>query len=118
MIKIVIDYKLDNWNNVISYNRVDKYVGAREKKREMNIVKLFLLNTPKIEKYPIKINCIWHTSNLGSDLDNKCIKAVLDQMQEMGILENDNIKHIPEINYKAVKDLKDYLVMEIEEQDE
>ena len=113
--KIIIDYKLDNWNQVIAHNRADKYVGAREKKREMNIVKLFLLNTPKIEKYPIKLNCIWHTSNLGSDLDNKCIKAVLDQMQEMGILENDNIKHINEINYKAVKDLKDYLVIEIEE---
>ena len=115
MIKIVIDYKLENWNEVIAHNRASKYDGAREKKREMNIVKLFLLNTPKIEKYPIKINCIWHTSNLGSDLDNKCIKAVLDQMQEMNILENDNIKHIREINYKAVKDLKDYLVMEIEE---
>lgn len=115
MEKIIIDYKLDNWNNVISYNRVDKYVGAREKKREMNIIKLFLLNTPKIEKYPIKINCIWHTTNLGSDLDNKCIKAVLDQMQEMGILKNDNCKHITEINYKVQKDLKDYLEMEIEE---
>jgi len=115
MLKIVIDYKLDNWNDIINCNRVNKYEGAKQKKREMNIVKLFLLNTPKIEKYPIKINCIWHTNNLGSDLDNKCIKAVLDQMQEMNILENDNIKHIREINYKAVKDLKDYLVMEIEE---
>ena len=115
MQKIIIDYKLDNWNDVISHNRADKYVGAREKKREMNIVKLFLLNTPKIEKYPIKLNCIWHTSNLGSDLDNKCIKAVLDEMQELGILENDNCKHINEINYKVQKDLKDYLVIEIEE---
>ena len=113
--KIIIDYKLDNWNQVIAHNRADKYVGAREKKREMNIVKLFLLNTPKIEKYPIRLNCTWHTTNLGSDLDNKCLKAVLDQMQEMGILENDNIKHITEINSKAVKDLKDYLVIEIEE---
>lgn len=113
--KIVIDYKLSNWNEIIKYNRVDKYVGAREKKREMNIIKLFLLNTPKIEKYPVKINCIWHTTNMGSDLDNKSIKAVLDQMQEMGILENDNCKHINEINYKVVRDIKDFLVMEIEE---
>lgn len=115
MIKIVIDYKLENWNDVIAHNRASKYDGAREKKREMNIVKLFLLNTPKIENYPVKITCTWHTSNLGSDLDNKCIKAVLDQMQEMGILKNDNCKHITEINYKVHKDLKDYLVMEIEE---
>lgn len=113
--KIIIDYKLDNWNQIINYNRVDKYVGAREKKREMNIIKLFLLNKPKIEKYPIRIKCTWHTTNLGSDLDNKSLKAVLDAMQECGILENDNIKHIPEIQSKAVKDLKDYLVLEIEE---
>lgn len=113
--KIIIDYKLDNWNKTIGYNRINKYVGASEKKKEMNIIKLFLLNTPKIEKYPIRLNCIWHTTNLGSDLDNKSLKAVLDTMQEMGILENDNIKHIPEINSKAVKDLKDFLVIEVEE---
>lgn len=115
MQKIIIDYKLDSWNQVIAHNRADKYVGAREKKKEMNIIKLFLLNTPKIEKYPVKLNCIWHTSNLGSDLDNKCIKAVLDQMQNMGILENDNCKHITEINYKVQKDIKDYLVIDVEE---
>lgn len=115
MIKIVIDYKLDNWNEVIGHNRVNKYEGNREKKREMNIIKLFLLNTPKIEKYPIKINCIWHTNNLGRDLDNMCIKAVLDEMQEIGILKNDNCKCINEINHKVVRDIKDFLIMEIEE---
>lgn len=115
MIKIVIDYKLDNWNEVIGHNRASKYDGAREKKREMNIIKLFLLNTPKIEKYPIKLNCIWHTTNLGRDLDNMCIKAVLDEMQEIGILKNDNCKCINEINHKVVRDIKDFLVMEIEE---
>lgn len=113
--RIVIDYKLDNWNDTIKHNRVNKFEGNREKKREMNIIKLFLLNTPKIEKYPIKINCIWHTTNMGSDLDNKSIKAILDEMQEMGILENDNCKHINEINYKVVRDIKDFLVMEIED---
>ena len=113
--RIIIDYKLDNWNNVISHNRANKYVGASYKKKEMGIVKLFLSNVPKIEKYPIRLNCIWHTTNLGSDLDNKCLKAVLDAMQEVGILKNDNIKHIPEINHKAVKDLKDFLVIEVEE---
>ena len=113
--RIIIDYKLSNWNEIIKYNRIDKYVGARQKKSEMNIIKLFMLNQPKIEKYPIRINCTWHTTNLGSDLDNKSLKAVLDAMQECGILENDNIKHIPEITHKAVKDLKDYLVLEIEE---
>lgn len=113
--KIVIDYKLDNWNDTIAYNRTNKYKGASRKKKEMEIVKLFLLNTPKITKYPIKLNCLWHLTNLGSDLDNKSLKVVLDTMQKCGILENDNIKHIEQINYKAIKDNKDYLEIEIEE---
>lgn len=115
MIKIKIDYKLDTWNQTIAYNRANKFIGARQKKEEMNIIRMFLLNTPKITKYPIKLNCIWHTSNLGSDLDNKSLKAVLDTMQKYGIIENDNIKHIPQINHRAVKDIKDYLEIEIEE---
>lgn len=113
--KIKIDYKLDNWNDTISHNRANKYMGASKKRKEMNIVKLFLLKTPKIKKYPIRLKCTWHVKNIASDLDNKSLKVVLDAMQEMKILENDNIKHIPEIIHKAVKSDKDYLEMEIEE---
>lgn len=112
---IIIDYKLSNWNETINANRRNKYIGASLKKKEMSIIKLFLLNTPKITKYPIKLNCIWHTTNLGSDLDNKSLKSVLDTMQEVGILENDNCKHINEINHKVIKDKKDYLELEIKE---
>ena len=37
-------------------------------------------------------------------------------LEKLGyILENDNCKHITEINHKVVKDTKDYLVLEIEE---
>lgn len=112
--KIIIDYKLDNWNDTVNVNRRNKYAAASKKKKEMAIVKLFLHNIPKIEKYPIRLNCTWHVKNIGSDLDNKSLKAVLDAMQEAGILENDNIRHIPEINHKAVKDSKDYLEVEVE----
>lgn len=113
--KIIIDYKLDNLNDLIGQNRGSKYKGANKKKKEMEAIKWFLLKVPKIEKYPIKLNCVWHVKNIGSDLDNKILKNVLDQMQKMGILENDNIAHINEINHKAVKDKKDYLEIEIKE---
>ena len=109
--KIIIDYKLSNWNDIINANRRNKYIGAKEKKIEMGYISYFLSKTPKITKYPIKIECIWHVKNIGSDLDNKSIKAVLDAMQLKGILENDNIAHINEITYKAVKDKRDYLEM-------
>ena len=113
--KIIIDYKLSNWNDIINQNRKNKYVGAKEKKIEMGYISYFLTKTPKITKYPIKIECIWHVKNMSSDLDNKSIKAVLDAMQLSGILENDNIAHINEITYKAVKDKRDYLEMIINE---
>ena len=115
--KIIINYKLSNWNDIINANRRNKYIGARLKKVEMGYIRYFLIGKPKITKYPIKLICTWHVKNTGSDLDNKSIKAVLDEMQEMGILENDNIAHINEITYKAVKDNKDYLEIEIIETD-
>lgn len=113
--KIVINYKLDNWNEIININRSNKFLAAKRKKVEMAYVNYFLIGKPKITHYPIKILCIWHVKNIGSDLDNKSIKVVLDAMQMAGILENDNIAHINEITYKAVKDKKDYLEMIIDE---
>lgn len=112
--KIIIDYKLDNLNDLINKCRGNKYGANLVKKKEMRDISYFLIGIKPIEKYPIKINCEWHVKNLGSDLDNKLLKSVLDAMQNEGILENDNINHINEINNKAVKDKKDYLVMEIE----
>lgn len=113
--KIVIDYKLDNWNDTINYCRTNKFSASKRKIKESNIVMKYLLGVPKIKKYPIKLDCIWHVSFLGSDLDNKSLKVVLDTMQKMGIIENDNIKHIPIINHKAIKDVDDYLEIEITE---
>lgn len=115
--KIVINYKLDNWNEIINLNRRNKFMAAKKKKVEMGYVKYFLIGKPKITHYPIKILCIWHVKNMASDLDNKSIKAVLDAMQLSGILENDNIAHINEIVYRAEKDTKDYLEMIITEAD-
>ncbi len=111
--KILIDYKLHNWNEIISANRNNKYIGASLKKKEMKDLKMFFIGTPIITEYPIKLICTWHVKNMISDLDNKCIKSVLDTMQEIGILENDNCKHIDEITYKVVKDNKDYLELDI-----
>ena len=66
-----------------------------------------------MRKYPVKINCEWHIKSSNADLDNCSIKSVLDAMQKIGVLENDNIKHITEINYKAIKDTKDFLEIEV-----
>ncbi len=112
---ITIDYKLDNWNDTINKCRSNYNYANKQKKKEMDVVRYHLLNIKKINKYPIKITCVWHIKNSNSDLDNKSLKSVLDQMQLSGILENDNVKHIQEISYKYLKDTKDYLEMYIDE---
>jgi len=112
---LVIDLKLDNWNEIIKHCRANKFHANSRKQKEMRDIGSFIRSMPKIEKYPVKINCTWHISSSNADLDNCSIKSVLDCMQKIGKLENDNIKHITEINYKAVKDTKDFLEIEIEE---
>ena len=112
--KILIDMKLNNWNDTIKQCRYNKYGANNIKKKEMQEISYFLKDIPQIKEYPIRLICTWHVKNINSDLDNKSIKAVLDIMQEMKILENDNIKHINGIEYKVIKDKKDFLEIEIE----
>lgn len=112
--KIMIPIKLSNWNDIIGKCRTNKYGANSHKKAEMKAISLYLNNMPKIEKYPVKMCFAWHIKNVRSDLDNKSIKSILDCMQKLGKLENDNIKYINEITYKAVKDNNDYVEMEIE----
>jgi len=112
--KIVIPLKLDNWNDTIARCRGNKYSANNHKKAEMRAISYYLNKMPKIDKYPIKMAFKWHIKSSMSDLDNKSIKSILDCMQNIGILENDNIKHINEITYKAIKDKNEYVEMEIE----
>lgn len=113
--KIVVDFKLDNWNDTINHCRNNKYGANNSKKKEMQRVKYNLLKIPTIDKYPIRLKCLWHVKNMGSDLDNKSLKSVLDQMQLSGILKNDNCKHIRQIYSEAIKDERDYLEIDVEE---
>ena len=112
--KIVIPLKLSNWNDIINANRINKYVGASQKKKEMQDIGYFIRNMKPITEYPIKIAFTWHVTNQRKDLDNMSTKSILDCMQELGKLENDNIKHINQITHIAVKDTTEYVEMEID----
>ena len=112
--KITIPMKLDNWNDTIGHCRGNKYGANTHKKAEMRAISLYLNKMPIIDKYPVRMTFTWHIRNVRSDLDNKSVKNILDCMQKLGKLENDNIKHINEIKYVALKDIKDYVEIEIE----
>ena len=85
MLKIIFNHKFPNWNDIINTDRYNKYAGAKLKKKEMEEASIYLKNIPKIEKYPIKINCIWYVKNINSDLDNNYInnrsRSFLNQIQ-------------------------------------
>ena len=111
--KVTIPLKLFNWNDIISQCRANKYYANTHKQKEMKDISWFIRNIPPITKYPIKMIFTWHIKNSRSDLDNKSVKSILDCMQNLGILENDNIKHITEITHKAIKDSEEFVEMEI-----
>lgn len=111
--KVVIPLKLLNWNDIIGQCRANKYYANTHKKSEMKDISWFIKGIPPIRNYPIKLIFTWHIKNMRADLDNKSIKSILDCMQNLGIIENDNVKHINEITYKAVKDKEEYVEMEI-----
>ena len=112
--KIIIPMKLSNWNDIIKQCRGNKYGANSHKKAEMRAISYYLDKIPKIDKYPVRMSFRWHIKSVVSDLDNKSIKSILDCLQNIGKLENDNIKYINEITYIAIKDDKDYVEMEIE----
>ena len=111
--KCNIMLKLDNWNDIINNNRVNKYLANSHKQHEMSDISWFVRHLPQIQKYPIEIVFKWHIKNSRCDLDNKSIKSILDCMQNEGILENDNINHINKITHIAIKDKEEYVEMEI-----
>lgn len=113
--KYNIMLKLDNWNDTIGRCRTNKYLANSHKQQEMRDISWFVRKIPPIEKYPIELIFRWHIKNPRSDLDNKSVKSILDCMQNLGILENDNIKHINKITHIAVIDKLEYVEMEIKE---
>lgn len=113
--KIKIPLKLLNWNDIISQCRTNKYYANTHKKQEMKDISWFIRKIPPITKYPVKMAFVWHMRG-NADLDNKSVKSILDCMQNLGILENDNIKHIKEIHHYAVVDKEEYVEMEIMEE--
>ena len=114
--KVKIPLKLNNWNDIIRECRTNKYYANSHKKQEMNDISWFIRKMPPIKKYPVEIAFVWHVKDARSDLDNKSVKSILDCMQNIGILENDNIKHIKSIHHYAVVDKEEYVEMEIMEE--
>lgn len=97
-------YKFENLNDIICNSRANVYKANNIKKKEMSYVASKIKNLKPIEEYPVKITAIWHVKDKRRDLDNMVLKNVLDAFVKEGILKNDSLKYINEIDYKAVVD--------------
>ena len=115
MQKVIIKTKLDNWNSTINKSRTNRMYANQSKKAEMESIRQEISKLYKISKYPVKMVFKWHIKSAISDLDNKSVKSILDQLQKSEIIENDNIKYIDEIRYIAIKDKENFVEMEIYE---
>lgn len=102
--RIELDYKFINLNEMINLSRGNKYFANTHKKKEMEYVKWTTLKVPKITEYPIKVEVIWHVKSKNFDLDNRIIKNILDGLVNAKILKNDNYNCINEITYRAIVD--------------
>ena len=117
LMKFKIDLKLHNWNEIIGYGRANKYYANSKKQQEMKNISYFMIGLPKITDYPVQMIFTWYVKNRGQDLDNKCVKSILDQMQIQGILENDNMKHINKITHCIMPSTREYVEVEVVKDD-
>lgn len=87
--------RLPSLNTYINECRKNRYAGAKFKADLEKDIAFYLSALPKIEK-PIKITFEWVEENRRRDIDNLSFskKFILDAMVKIGVLSNDNRKHV------------------------
>ena len=113
MVKITLplyyemEYKTKNNKNVLInnnwYRNVHYQIANKVKHYYKELVLKQIKEPIKLDKVRIECN-LFYKSNV-SDLDNYSIilKFLLDPLQEIGVLVNDNVKFVKEINWKVIE---------------
>lgn len=114
-----IPMRLPSLNTYINECRKNRYAGAKFKSDLEDEISIFLARLPRFEK-PIKIHFHWVEENHRRDLDNCSFakKFILDAMVKMGVISNDNRKHVTAFTdtFSYAKESK--VILEIEESEE
>lgn len=101
--KFTIPGRLDSMNIIIAANRRNAYIGAKEKRKQQDIViKAIRFHRLKgVRNYPVTIKIDWYEKNNRRDPDNisAAKKFIFDALQETDVLKNDGFKEI-----KALRD--------------
>lgn len=80
-------------------------------------IALYRKQLHRVEK-PCEIFIEWHEKTKKRDCDNiqSAQKFILDSLQNCGVLKNDNRKHVKQIHHTIVDDVRDFVVVRIEEE--
>lgn len=96
--KFTIPGRLDGMNEIIAANRKSPCIGAKEKRKQQDIVikaiKFYRLKG--VRNYPVTIKLDWYEKNGMRDPDNICAakKFIFDALQETDVLRNDGSAEI------------------------
>ena len=95
MDKFVIPGELMDLNSFINQQRINRYVGAKVKKKQTNLcalhIKSFMNQGLKVDRYPVYLRITWYVKNRRKDKDNIAFakKFILDGMQQAGLIKDD-----------------------------
>ena len=118
----VIEDKLPSLNDYINACRTNQYKGAKLKKEVESLISAYILvakskRTLAPTDKPIVVHFEWHEKTKRRDADNvvSAKKYILDAMQTSGVIPNDSRKYVKGFTDKIVDDLKDFVVVKLEE---
>lgn len=111
--KIKIDYEFDNWNTYINKERSNKYWASSVKKKELDVVRFHTLGMQYKGNYPVKLVIYKHFKDKRQDIDNVRLKGAIDGLVKCGVIKNDNLNCINEIQLKSIIDGEEYIEIEI-----
>jgi Holliday junction resolvase RusA-like endonuclease len=91
---IYIPFQFTTLNKYINAERTNKYIGAKIKREETEIARLYFIG--KTFTSPLEIKFKWYVKDMRTDPDNICFskKMILDGMVKAKFIPNDNLKHI------------------------
>lgn len=114
--------KLPSLNDVIGYNRSNKFQGNRIKQEIQELIgwsikQALTIGTLVPITKPCEIYIEWHEATKKRDPDNvqSSVKFILDSMVANNVLINDNRRYIKQIYHKIVDDKDNFVVVRIEE---
>jgi len=113
--KFYIDYDPINWNAYIDAERSNRYKASAIKKAETQAIKLLARRLKYEGSYPVKMTLTKHYKDKRQDLDGFRFKGVIDGLVKAGVIKNDNLNCIQEINIRCCFDNKVGIDIEIKE---